>query len=119
MFDLAEVEWVPLNEVRLEDHEKLIQAKDHLNEFSRDNLNNLTSKFKYCLENWIISSDLVSRYQFSSHYTSVPTEFRLRELYRSQLAFMSWVLENTRDSEEKDRLQRLIESIKHKYLLDS
>ena len=119
MFDLAEVEWVPLNEVRLEDHEKIIQAKDDLIEFTRDNLNNLTPKFRYCLDNWIIDAGLVLGYRFSSHYTSVPVEFQLREFYRSQLPFVTWVLENTRDSQERVRLRGLVESIKHKYLSDT
>ena len=88
MFDLAEVEWVPLNEVRLEDQERIIQAMDSLNVFLKNIWKKKTSKFQFCLRNKVIAVDLVVRYQFSSYYTSVPVEFQLREFYRSQLPFL-------------------------------
>ena len=116
MFDLAEVEWTSLDEVSPDDQEKLLQAKDTLTDFLNDTSRNLISKHKYCLDNNFVP-DLVSPSQLTLHYTSVPVEFRLREFYRSQLAFLDWVLENTPESREKDNLLELIGSIERKYLL--
>ena len=121
IFDLADVEWVPLDEVSVEDQPMLLKAKDSLKSFLDDNLGSLDSIFESCLkkDGMVTIMGMVSPYQLARNYTSVPVEFQLRDLCRSQLAFLDWVLENARDSEEKDNLHELIGSIKRKYLFDS
>ena len=124
MFDLADVKWVPLDEVSPEDQPRVLQAKDDLNRFFKDSLDALLSKYAICLP-WFLAESLAADpefefnpYTLTSNYASVPLEFRLRELFQSQLPAVNWLLDNTRESEERDSLRELIQSMKRKYLLD-
>lgn len=103
IFDLADVEWVPLDEVSAGDQPILLNARDSLDSFFDDSLGSLDSIFESCMkkDGMVTIMGMVSPYQLARNYTSVPVEFQLRDLYRSQLAFLDWVLENTRDSKEK------------------
>ena len=125
MFDLADVKWVPLGEVSPEDQPRVLQAKDDLNRFFKDSLDALLSKYAICLP-WFLAESFAAdpefefnpNYQFTPTYASVPLEFRLRELFQSQLPAVNWLLDNTQESEDRDRLLALFHSMKQKYLLD-
>ena len=119
IFDLAEITWVPLDEIKSEDESKLLEIDDSLNSFLGENFNYLIEKYELFLKTEALLS-VSSHYQLTHDYTSnAPVEFRLREYYQSQPPFLSWVLENTLESREKNHLRELIESIQRKYLLDS
>lgn len=122
-FDLADVKWVPLGEVAPEDQPKVIKALSDLKRFILDGLDVLDSKMQQCL-GWFLADSLEADPDFklgrrlTPAYASVPAEFRLREFYRSQLPVLIWILDNTRASEERDRLREFIHSMKRKYLLE-
>ena len=115
MFDLAKVNWIPIDEVKSKDEPKLLQAKDDLEKFVKENYNYLNKNHAYCVD--IVRYELKSSYQLIQNHSSIKMEFQLRDFYESQIPFLKWVLENTVESEEKNELQKLIESIERKYLL--
>ena len=54
-------------------------------------------------------------YSFVEGYASVPMEFQMRDLYISNIPLIQWLQENLPDSDEKDRLQIMAESLERKY----
>ena len=54
-------------------------------------------------------------FEFIEGYASVPMEFQMRDLYRSQVPLIRWIQENLPESEEKNNLQTMVESLERKY----
>ena len=73
------------------------------------------NKTAYCLENRLVSASLARERKFLEVYASVPMEFQVRDIYRSQVPLIRWIQENIPESEEKYRLQTMVESMDRKY----
>lgn len=89
---------MPLDEFSREDRLKLLELKDFLGIRFNDRLDSLDSMHKFfCPEKDEIGSRLVSHCQITRNHTPVPVELQLRDFYRSRLAFVDRVLEDTRE----------------------
>ena len=79
-------------------------------------LDALIDKTQFCFENRLVETAAVP-FQLVENYNSVPIEFQLRDLYASSISLIQWIRANIPPSEEKDKLETLVESMKRKYLL--
>ena len=79
-------------------------------------LDALIEKTQFCFENRLVESAAVP-FHLVEKYSSVPIEFQLRDLYVSSIPLIQWIRANIPPSEEKDKLETLVESMKRKYLL--
>ena len=73
------------------------------------------SKTVYCLHNRLVSASLARELKFIEVYASVPMEFQMRDIYRSQVPLIRWIQTNIPESEERDNLQTMVESMDRKY----
>ena len=73
----------------------------------------LGKKTVYCLRNSL--GEASGAYEFTEGYASVPMEFQVSVIYRSQVALIRWIQKNIPESEEKDILQAVVESMERKY----
>ena len=70
-------------------------------------------KTVYCLHNRLVK--LSGPREFTEGYASVPMEFQVRDIYRSQVPLIRWIQTNIPESEERDHLQTMVESMDRKY----
>ena len=73
----------------------------------------LREKLSYCYDNRLVK--LSGPREFTEGYASVPMEFQMRDIYRSQVPLIRWIQKNIPESEEKDNLQTVVESMERKY----
>ena len=73
----------------------------------------LREKLSYCYDNRLVK--LSGPREFTEGYASVPMEFQVRDIYRSQVPLIRWIQENLPESEERDNLQIMVESMDRKY----
>ena len=112
--DLAGMEGPLTRQINPEEKRHLLQTISLLNEEVEVKFDHIIEKNRFCIENSLVR---YSPFQFTYGYVSVPMEFQLRELYKSQMPLIRWIQENIPPSEEKEYLQSLIESMERKYLL--
>ena len=77
------------------------------------NIRNLSDKFVHCIRNRLVKKS--GTYEFTEGYASVPIEFQVRDIYRSQIPLIRWLQENMPKSEEKDIFRTMVESMERKY----
>ena len=75
----------------------------------------LSEKSKHCLLAGVVRVESIG---FTKDYADTPTEFRLRELYQSQLPFIRWVWDGAPASRERDEMAVILRSMERKYLLN-
>ena len=75
----------------------------------------LSDKAKHCLLAGVVQVGSVG---FTEDHADTLTEFQLRDLYRSQVPFVRWVLDSAPASQERDDLEVIIRSMERKYLLN-
>ena len=111
--DLSGISWDFKRELSEEEKDKIRQMQDVFrNEFSL-RFGYMKEKSLYCLENRLVKHS--GTFKFTEGYASVPMEFQMRDIYRSQVPLIRWLQENLSESEEKDRLRTVVESMERKY----
>ena len=78
-------------------------------------MGHIRNKTRYCLDNRLVSKSLARASKFIEVYASVPMEFQVRDIYRSQVPLIRWIQTNIPESEERDFLQTMVESMDRKY----
>ena len=111
--DLAGISWDFKKKLSEEEKDKIRQMNDIFKNENKLRSRYMKEKSLYCLENRLVRKK--STYEFTEGYASVPMEFQVRDIYRSQIPLIRWLQENLPESEEKDRLRTMVESMEHKY----
>ena len=111
--DLAGISWDFKRELSEEEKDKIRQMKAVFKNEQKLRVGYVKEKSLYCLDNRLVRKK--SAYEFTEGYASVPMEFQVRDIYRSQIPLIRWLQENLSESEEKDNLQTMVESMERKY----
>ena len=123
-FDLAGVEWSPVDDVKPEDYQAVRRGVEHLKRFTVDTIEREGNGRDFCLNNHAEALGLVSSHQLTANHAPPDIEARMRELYESQAPFLRWTVRKLRHSErrhgsgeppELEKLELLIGSIEKKY----
>ena len=111
--DLTGIPWDFERELSEEEKNKILQINDIFKNEFKLKIRNLGEKTLHCIRNRLVKTS--GDYEFTEGYASVPIEFQVRDIYRSQVPLIRWIQENLPESEEKDKLQTIIESMDRKY----
>ena len=111
--DLSGISWDFKRELSEEEKGKIRQKSDFFGSEIKLRFGYIKEKSRYCIENRLVKHP--GAFTFIEDYASVPMEFQVRDIYRSQIPLMRWLQENLPESEEKDKLQTLVESMERKY----
>ena len=111
--DLAGISWDFKRELSEEEKGKIRQKSDFFGSEVKLRLGYIKEKSLYCLENRLVKHS--GTFKFNEGYASVPMEFQVRDIYRSQIPLIRWLQENLPESEEKNKLRTMVESMEHKY----
>ena len=111
--DLSGIHWDFERQLSEMEKDKIRQIMYfHKNEYKL-RIEYIKEKTRYCIENHLVEK--TEAYEFTENYTSVPMEFQVRDIYRSQISLIRWLQENLSESEEKDNLQTMVEGMERKY----
>ena len=111
--DLSGISWDFNRELSEEEKDKIRQMKAVFKNEQKLRVGYVAEKIGYCIENRLVKHSVT--FAFTEGYTSVPMEFQVRDIYRSQVPLIRWLQENLSESEEKDNLQTMVESMERKY----
>ena len=114
--DIADIEWDFSTRLNPADKEKISKLGSSMTDDKGIKLDALIEKTGFCFENRLVERAAVP-FHLVEKYSSVPIEFQLRDLYASSIPLIQWIRANIPPSEEKDKLETLVESVKRKYLL--
>ena len=117
IIDFSGIEWDVFIEFGSEEQKTAYDVGLAKNDDHKQYFDAVFEKAQYCSEHRVIKA-IGSPFHFLvENYNAVPMEFKLRDLYASFVPFIRWIRDNILPSEEKDRLEILIESLEGKYLL--
>ena len=111
--DLSGISWDFRRELSNNEKDRIRQMKHFFENDVQLNIGNINEKNLYCLDNRLMKKR--GMYSFVEGYASVPMEFQMKDLYISNIPLIQWLQENLPDSDEKDRLQIMAESLERKY----
>ena len=111
--DLTGISWDFKRELSEEEKDTILQINDIFKSELKLNIRNLRDKFVHCIRNRLVKKS--GTYEFTEGYASVPIEFQVRDIYRSQIPLIRWLQENMPKSEEKDIFRTMVESMERKY----
>ena len=111
--DLTGISWDFERAFSEEERDRIRQTSAILKSESKLKIENLAEKTFYCIENRLVVKS--KHYGFNEGYASVPMEFQVRDIYRSQVPLIRWIQENLPESKEKDQLRTMVESMERKY----
>ena len=111
--DLTGISWDFERELSEDEKDKVRQRSALFKDEFKLKFGYLGKKTVYCLRNSLVK--VSGAYEFTEGYASVPMEFQVRDIYRSQVPLIRWIQKNIPESEEKDILQAVVESMERKY----
>ena len=111
--DLSGISWDFKRELSEEEKGKIRQKLGIFKNEQKLRFGYIKEKSVYCIENRLVKGSVT--FAFTEGYASVPMEFRVRDIYRSMVPLIRWFRENLLESEEKDRLRAIVESMERKY----
>ena len=90
--DLSGISWDLKREFSEEEQDKIHQMYDVFINEKKLGVGYVKEKSLYCLDNRLVRKK--SAYEFTEGYASVPMEFQVRDIYRSQIPLIRWLQEN-------------------------
>ena len=113
--DVAKISWDFERELSEKEKDVIRQRNDFFRSEFKIRIENLEEKIIYCIRNRLVKTS--GPHEFTEGYASVPMEFQVRDIYRSQVPLIRWLQENLSASEEKGNLQTMVESMERKYFV--
>ena len=111
--NLVGISWDFKRELSEEEKDKIRQMMNVFKSTFKLRIEHVVEKNRYCFDNKLVKTP--RPFKFTESYASVPMEFQMRDLYRSQVPLIRWIQENLPESEEKDRFKVMVESMERKY----
>ena len=111
--DLAGIPWDFKRKLSEDEKDKIVQIREFFKSEFKLRIGYIKEKSRYCIKNRLVKN--AGTLGFIEGYASVPMEFQVRDIYRSQVPLIRWLQENLSESEEKDRLRTMVESMERKY----
>ena len=111
--DLAGISWDFNRELSEEEKDKIRQMKAVYKNEKKLRVGYIKEKSVYCIKNRLVKN--VEIFVFLEGYASVPMEFHVRDIYRSQIPLIRWLQKYLPESEEKNNLQSVVDSMERKY----
>ena len=113
--DLSGISWDFKRQLSEKEKNEIRQRMDLFRSEFKVRYENLSEKNVYCINSRLVKAS--GSREFTEGYASVPMEFQVRDIYRSQVPLIRWLQENLSASEEKDNLQTVVESMERKYFV--
>ena len=113
--DLSGIPWDFKKVLSKDEKDKILRMHQSFLDDINSTVKNMKEKILYCLDNRLMKK--LSIYEFVEGYASVRVEFQVRDLYRSNIPTIQWLQGNLPDSDEKDNLHSMIESMERKYFI--
>ena len=111
--NLVGISWDFKRELSEDEKDKMRQMMNVFHNKFKLGMEHIIEKNRYCFDNNLVKKS--GTFAFTESYASVPMEFQMRDLYRSQVPLIRWIQENLPESEEKDRFKIMVESMERKY----
>ena len=113
--DLSGISWDFKRQLSEKEKNEIGQRMDLSKSGFKVRYEKLGEKTVYCINNRLVKAS--GSREFTEGYASVPMEFQVRDIYRSQVPLIRWLQENLPASEEKNNLQTMVESMERKYFV--
>lgn len=113
--ELTGISWDFKRELSEDEIDTIRQRSDLSENDVQLQIGKLKEKVAYCVDNRLVKKSQTD--VFTEVYASVPMEFQVRDIYRSQVPLIRWIQEHLPESEEKDELRTMVESMERKYFI--
>ena len=94
--DLTGISWDFERELSEDEKDKVRQRSALFKDEFKLKFGHLGKKTVYCLRNRLVKTS--GDYEFTEGYASVPIEFQVRDIYRSQVPLIRWIQKNIPES---------------------